>query len=681
MKGIRGSVQLLIVTAMVVAVCSSGVAAAVDSIDVGGEAVAYDTSHVETSQSDGARRTTYYANDVLVAASWDSDVNGRDELWMRVDADWYVDRVAADRDADGIADTVVTINHSGAVTVAAAPDPTVESGNETTGGGPGVLFWAGIVLVVLAVALSIWFGRRRKGGATAALLVLVLIAAATPADAADPLWDEDCTINEERFDDEWEKYSDFDERVESPSPEVQQFTYAVEEAKALMLLAYEMEIDLEMEHGVIEVLREYRTALSRDQTRNLVRAFIRLTMLTGETINGARNLGSSIEKLGGTVLEQIGATLKLADHFQLKPDDQKKTVRSAVEGVSWSVFKEVLESMGDPKSVVTTLKTSAMEEANKLVDLPAWKISEAEFQVLRDQHLTSRALDTVMLEAERDQADRRALLESVEDELEAILAEADRARAAEKERVRALLVAQCETERDDAATTTSTAVPTTTVPTTTTTVPPTNVIEIAIADVGEPGVVQHDGRVLVNLDGTNVTEEASARGVVGNWTSTYRDASESVGGLITIDLTTGAVTGQVTEQWTCSDACLEIFDYADTAWTATLTGQLYADGAAWAVDGTVEISYSATKGKPEKASDCGGEPCYICADQYCTWGSAGTNTVPLEGSVDGTLLTLEFVDQLAEDITTMDFEPIRNTEFFMSRWLHQAEMPRAAPSP
>jgi hypothetical protein len=427
-----------------------GTAIAADTVDVGGSAVAYERSFAEDAESDSARRTTYYDADTLVAAAWDEDADGSDDLWMQVDPDWYVERVAADRDGDGIAESVVTVDHDGKSTVDAMPL------EESSTGSPMVLVAIGAVLAAVAIGSAVWLARRRKGGITAMLLVLALAAVAVPADAADPLWDEDCNLDSARFDDEWEKYSDIDdERVESPSSEARQLSDAVEEAMALMLQVYELEMDLEMEGQVVEALRVYRAQLSRNQGRNLIRAFIRLTMLTGETIKGAVNLGSSIPKLGGTVLETIGASLKISDHFQPTHSDQKKTVRNAVNGVRWSVFKDTLESMGDPKSVVTTLLTSSMEEVNNLADLPEWKISDAEFQVLRDQHLKSKALDTVMLEAERDQASRRDLLELVQEELESVLAEADTQRAAEKERVRAFLIAQCEKERDQESTTTS----------------------------------------------------------------------------------------------------------------------------------------------------------------------------------------------------------------------------------
>ncbi len=656
-----------------------GTAIAADIVDVGGSGIAYDTSFVEEAASDAARRTTYYAADTLVAAAWDVDADGSDNLWMQVDSDWYVERVASDRDGDGIADTVVTVDRDGGSTVDAMPVASTQIPvpvEESSTGSPMVLITIGAVIAAVVIALAVWLARRRKGVITSMLLVVALAAAAVPADAAVPLWDEDCNPDPSWFDEEWEKYSHFDERVESPSSEVRQYRDAVEEAMALMLQVYELEMDLEMEGQVVEALRDYRAQLSRSQGVNLIRAFIRLTMLTAETIKGAVNLGSSIEKLGGTVLETIGASLKIHDHFQPQQSIQKKTVRNAVKGVGWSMFKEALESMGDPKSLVKTFHISSMQEINNLADLPEWKISDAEFQVLRDQHLTSKALDTVMLEAERDQASRRSLLELVQEELELVLAEADTQRAAEKERVRAFLIGDCEKQRDRASTTTSSTVATATTTSTTTTIQPSNIIELALADVGGSGVVQHDGRSLWNAQTDNVTMEN-----VTGWNSAYHKASETVGGAIRLDLEEGTVTGRITETWTCAGDADCTWADRTTSLVATLNAVMLPSGTGWDLEGGATIDYAVAGSRIETPSDCNGSECYICAEGVCRVEFSATATVPVVGHVDGSFLTIEFTDQLAEDPSSMNFEPIRETEFFMSRWLHQADLPAPVPSP
>ena len=656
-----------------------GTAIAADTVDVGGSAIGYNTSIVEEAAYDSARRTTYYAADTLVAAAWDADGDGNDDLWMQIDSDWYVERVASDRDGDGTADSVVTLDRDGGSTVDVMPVASAQiptSDEESSTGGAMVLVAIGAVLAAVLIALVMWLARRRKGVITSMLIVVALAAAAVPADAADPLWDEDCNPDPAWFDDEWETYSHFDERVDAPSSEVRQYHDAVEEAMALMLQVYELEMDLEMEDQVIEALRDYRAELSRSQGANLIRAFIRMTMLTATTIKGAVNLGSSVEKLGGTVLETIGASLNLRDHFQLPQETEKKTVRNAVKGVGWSVFKDTLESMGDPKSRVKTFLISSMQEVNNLADLPEWKISDAEFQVLRDQHLTSKALDAVMLEAERDQASRRGLLELVQEELDLVLAEADKQRAAEKERVRSLLIADCERQRDRASTTTSSTIAKPAPTSTTTTIQPSNIIEIALADVGSAGVVQHDGRSLWNAQTDNVTREN-----VSGWNSAYHDASETVGGAIQLDLETGMITGRITETWTCAGDADCTWADRTTSLVATLNAVMLPSGTGWDLEGEATIDYAVAGSRIETPSDCNGTECYNCAERICRVEFSNTATAPVVGHIEGSFLTIEFIDQLAEDPASMNFEPVRTTEFFMSRWLHQTDLPSPVPSP
>ena len=132
MVGKRWTLSVGLLVLGIWAALSGGSAMAADTVDVGGSAVAYDTTYVEASDVDGADRTTFYVGDTLVAAAWDRDADGRRDLWMRVDADWHVDRVAADRDGDGIADTVVAVDHEGETTVEAIGEALPETPTSPT---------------------------------------------------------------------------------------------------------------------------------------------------------------------------------------------------------------------------------------------------------------------------------------------------------------------------------------------------------------------------------------------------------------------------------------------------------------------------------------------------------------------------------------------------------------------
>ena len=128
-----------------------------------------------------------------------------DDVWMQVDPDWYVERVAADRDGDGIAESVGTVDHDGESTVDAMPAASAEIPTpveESFTGGPMLLVAIGAVIGAVVIASAVWLAGRRKGGITAMFLVLSLAAVAVRVDAADPLWDEDCNLDSARFDDD-----------------------------------------------------------------------------------------------------------------------------------------------------------------------------------------------------------------------------------------------------------------------------------------------------------------------------------------------------------------------------------------------------------------------------------------------------------------------------------------------
>jgi hypothetical protein len=193
----------------------------------------------------------------------------------------------------------------------------------------------------------------------------------------------------------------------------------------------------------------------------------------------------------------------------------------------------------------------------------------------------------------------------------------------------------------------------------------------------------HDGQVLVNIEGVNRTQEATDRGVTsGPWVATHRGESQSPGGRVTIDPTTGVVTVELTETWSCVDECLQHADYFDVSWAATGTASWVADGVGWRVDVPLTVEYSARRGSAESASDCGGSPCYTCADQYCRWDNTATAAaVQLTGRIEGSTVRMAFVDGLAEDVTTMDFSGRWTTEFFLSRFAHEWSLPKPVPPP
>ena len=141
------------------------------------------------------------------------------------------------------------------------------------------------------------------------------------------------------------------------------------------------------------------------------------------------------------------------------------------------------------------------------------------------------------------------------------------------------------------------------------------------------------------------------------------------------DLEEGTLTGEITESWVCDGDCLASDgspSYAttmDTGWTATLGEvRLTPDGSGWDIEGTVSIAYHAAVTSQETPSECNGEACYICEDQLCVIGERMTATADIEGWIDGRTVSLAFQDRLEPDAGQMDFDGLRDTQFFMARF-------------
>ena len=70
----------------------------------------------------------------------------------------------------------------------------------------------------------------------------------------------------------------------------------------------------------------------------------------------------------------------------------------------------------------------------------------------------------------------------------------------------------------------------------------------------------------------------------------------------------------------------------------------------------------------ETPSDCGGTPCYLCANRVCEVGGTTGTTAPLEGWIEGRTLSLAFADRMEADVYQMDLSELEKTEFFMARF-------------
>lgn len=448
-----GAVTAAVVVTFVVvtAVLVGGVAGSVvGTTDLDGEVLAehgVTWDETATGPDSAVPRTMFYDGDDLTAVSWDTTGDGRSDLWFRFASGLVLDREIADLDGDGDPDEVLDVADDGTIIV-------VEAAVTRDGDGDGgIPIWplavGGGIVVAGIVALLL----RRRSAAAVVLVTLVPLAVGEPAARAAPdaVVDDDCDIVEAVFEAEWERYSDFDDRIpiESASWEVQQFHATGEQIGGLLLDRWELEVEQAYHAELRRQLREYKQALVRDQKANLLRAFWRLAALTYNTVQSARGAGGSIEKLiaPDVLVEQIGAAVKLYDQFTPQLEEAEQTAAGAVEGVAWDGMKDALESAGDPATIATGVVTSSIGQVDSL--LPSLELSDAEIDVLRTQHLENRALDAALAESYREARERRDTIGAVDDQIAAFEADLEGFRAAEKDRVRQLLIAECERGRDD----------------------------------------------------------------------------------------------------------------------------------------------------------------------------------------------------------------------------------------
>ena len=217
------------------------------------------------------------------------------------------------------------------------------------------------------------------------------------------LINQDGTINEEIFNEEWRKYSDFDDRIpiQSRSHEAQQWEATAREKADLMLEFFLLERDQEIEAQLRQEARAYQQALQRNEKQNVIKAFIRMSLLTYTTIKGTPGLGSGAVGLGksysklftgtgnllttGEGLQQLGHLLNVING--LTPSDapyafNSKQLSGQVGSAGASVAIETIQELGNPVNVGTKI----VQETAKLIVPTDFALSQDELDILKQQH-------------------------------------------------------------------------------------------------------------------------------------------------------------------------------------------------------------------------------------------------------------------------------------------------------
>lgn len=118
------------------------------TIKVGGQKIAYDQIYEDDTDQDQVKdRKSYYLKDNLVLTAWDTNKDGRDDLWFVYDGEQYLNLEAADLDFNGTVDELTHLDRNENVTGVERP-------------GKGDWLIPGLAAAGLAVAAGAVMVRR-----------------------------------------------------------------------------------------------------------------------------------------------------------------------------------------------------------------------------------------------------------------------------------------------------------------------------------------------------------------------------------------------------------------------------------------------------------------------------------------------------------------------------------------
>lgn len=261
----------------------------------------------------------------------------------------------------------------------------------------------------------------------------------------------DCSINEEIFANDWRKYSDFDNAIQfdQRSWEAQQTLGVYEQILDLRAQNFVLERDMEVDRQLRLAMREYKTALVQNIKTNLLKSFWRLSYITYSTIKSGKGVGESYSKVltSGQTIERISQGLKVVQ--AVIPADSSLAIDTSsasgkVKSIGLNAALEAFDSLGDPIKIATQVVN---DSANAV--LPSADITPEEVEILRTQHLTNKAIDEALKASYKANAERRKQLLENERKLQVLEAEAFSWETKEKIRVRSMLEADCQRQKDD----------------------------------------------------------------------------------------------------------------------------------------------------------------------------------------------------------------------------------------
>lgn len=280
------------------------------------------------------------------------------------------------------------------------------------------------------------------------VIIIMLLSPVVSPLAAATVYNNDGSLNETVFAQEWRKYSDLDEAIpgESRSWEAQQYYDNLYKINQLQAEIFLIQRDMELDRLNRLALKEYKSILTTNLQANLLRSFWRLAWITYGVIKGGVSAGRAYSKIlnlnlssQSGAISAMGQGLVMIEAMDSAIDDNTQSIRSRIDRSLLVGEAKFIASLGDPKKTAMGLFVKTMDQAGQAI-LPTANLTEADFNLLREQHLLNRELDKALALSYLENRERRKRVESLLAEIEALRAEMARWEEAEKLRVKDMLL-------------------------------------------------------------------------------------------------------------------------------------------------------------------------------------------------------------------------------------------------
>ena len=411
-------------------------------------------SHVfddDTNQDGRLDRRSYYDGDSLTLVAWDTRGDGQHDMWVQFTPEYLVDQEMYDHTGDGAIDEFMLIGELEEVLFTYENfRPEADPLTDTLMVGLPLLIMlsSGVVFLVL---------HRRSRSGTAArqtlsvLLAVLLLLSQITLSHGQSICNEDGTLNEAVFEREWQKYSDFREGYQSW--EVQQYHQLQQRIDALDAEAVELVALMEYDRFMRLELREVKQSLVRNLQANLVRSFIRLSVLTIDGIKSGYDVGGKYAKM--FTAEAIRYLPEGLSYFKnamgvitgLTPDHGDSELAKTLGGYAGDAG-DILKVVDNPKKAIGVARERLIDYAEDELKsffptVSDLKFSENELAILRTQNERNGEIDNILREIYKENAERRQRVMAIDQMISDLVGEQQEWMLQEKERVRGILEDAC----------------------------------------------------------------------------------------------------------------------------------------------------------------------------------------------------------------------------------------------